>query len=95
MAFAAGPKRYVNGKFVAASIDLYLVLEYIEGGDLFSLRGHLSEPVVKSLMVQLLLAVQYLHSINVWHRDLKSANVLISTSKGGRREIKVSRREGA
>jgi hypothetical protein len=35
----AGPKRCIGGKLVAASIDLYMVLEHVDGGDLFSLKG--------------------------------------------------------
>jgi len=85
---STGPKRCVGGKLVAASIDLYLVMEYVSGGDLFSMKGQLTEKNVKSLLTQLLLAVQYLHSINVWHRDLKSANILI-TNRDGALMIKI------
>uniref|UniRef100_A0A061SNS9 Mitogen-activated protein kinase 2 n=2 Tax=Tetraselmis sp. GSL018 TaxID=582737 RepID=A0A061SNS9_9CHLO len=85
---STGPKRCIGGKLVATSIDLYMVMEYVDGGDLFSLKGQMSEMDVKSLLLQLLLAVQYLHSINVWHRDLKSANVLL-TYRDGARLIKI------
>eukprot|EP00193_Tetraselmis_chui_P013625 CAMPEP_0177795754 /NCGR_PEP_ID=MMETSP0491_2-20121128/26411_1 /TAXON_ID=63592 /ORGANISM="Tetraselmis chuii, Strain PLY429" /LENGTH=265 /DNA_ID=CAMNT_0019318625 /DNA_START=357 /DNA_END=1155 /DNA_ORIENTATION=+ len=81
---STGPKRCIGGKLVAASIDLYMVLEYVDGGDLFSLKGQMSEADVKLLLFQLLAVVKYLHSINVWHRDLKSANVLITYTQGCR-----------
>jgi len=85
---STGPKRCVGGKLVASSIDLYVVVEYVDGGDLFSMKGQMSEADVKLLLFQLLAVVKYLHSINVWHRDLKSANVL-STYSQGCRMIKV------
>ncbi len=39
---------------------------------------------VVSIMWQLLWAVRYLHDNNVWHRDIKTANVLIKLSEGAR-----------
>jgi serine/threonine protein kinase len=53
-------------------------------GDLFHLRGQLSESEVKLIMLQLLSAVQYLHRNGVWHRDIKSANILTTYSNGVR-----------
>ena len=53
-------------------------------GDLFHMRGQLSEPEVKVIMLQLLSAVQYLHRNGVWHRDIKSANILMTYSNGQR-----------
>lgn len=48
------------------------------------MRGQLSEAEVKVIMLQLLSAVQYLHRHGVWHRDIKSANILM-TYAGGQR----------
>ena len=59
-------------------------MEYAGGGDLHKLRGQLSEQDVRRLMWQILTAVEYLHSQNVWHRDLKSANVLLTVENGQR-----------
>ena len=64
-------------------------MEYAGGGDLHKLRGQLSEQDVRRLMWQLLTTVEYLHSQNVWHRDLKSANVLL-TVENGQRVCKVA-----
>jgi serine/threonine protein kinase len=48
------------------------------------MRGQLSEAEVKVIMLQLISAVQYLHRNGVWHRDIKSANILM-TYTGGQR----------
>jgi len=53
-------------------------------GDLFHMRGQLSEPEVKVIMLQLISAVQYLHRNGVWHRDIKSANILLTYANGQR-----------
>ncbi|GMH34062.1 hypothetical protein BSKO_01896 [Bryopsis sp. KO-2023] len=84
-----GPCRYRGGKLVPISIDVYLALEYAGGGDLFKLRGQLAQSEVLHIMWQLLNVVSYLHSQNVWHRDLKSANVLL-TVENGLRVVKVA-----
>mmetsp|Transcript_10308 Transcript_10308/g.26851 ORF Transcript_10308/g.26851 Transcript_10308/m.26851 type:complete len:739 (-) Transcript_10308:850-3066(-) len=73
-----------DGNFVAKSVDLYCVLEYCDHGDLFHLRGQLLADQVKSIMWQLLGVLRFLHSNNVWHRDIKSANVLVQMREGKR-----------
>ncbi|PNH07661.1 Serine/threonine-protein kinase DCLK1 [Tetrabaena socialis] len=59
------------------------------GGDLFSMRGQLPEHEVRSLTWQLLSALRYLHGLNVWHRDIKTGNLLL-TLQEGRRVLKVA-----
>lgn len=54
--------------------EVYIVLEYLSGGELssrISLTESLSESNVKFLFYQMVLAVQYLHSKGITHRDLK------------------------
>ncbi|XP_004238243.2 probable serine/threonine protein kinase IRE4 isoform X1 [Solanum lycopersicum] len=60
---------------------LYLVMEYLNGGDLFSLLkkvGCLEEDVARTYVAELVLALEYLHSLGVVHRDLKPDNILIA-----------------
>ncbi|KAK8883798.1 hypothetical protein M9Y10_042897 [Tritrichomonas musculus] len=59
---------------------VYLGLEYVPGGDLYRhlhTDGNLSIEEVRLIIAQLCLAIDYLHSVNVVYRDLKSENVLI------------------
>ncbi|XP_008234378.2 PREDICTED: probable serine/threonine protein kinase IRE [Prunus mume] len=60
--------------------NLYLVMEYLNGGDLYSLLrnlGCLDEDMAKVYIAEVVLALEYLHSLNVVHRDLKPDNLLI------------------
>eukprot|EP01026_Neomeris_dumetosa_P018711 TRINITY_DN1737_c0_g1_i7.p1 TRINITY_DN1737_c0_g1~~TRINITY_DN1737_c0_g1_i7.p1 ORF type:complete len:396 (+),score=38.93 TRINITY_DN1737_c0_g1_i7:320-1507(+) len=77
-----GRLKFQGGKLVPTSIDLYLALEYANGGDLFHLKGQLTEQEVKHMMWQLTNAMVFLHGLHVWHRDLKSANILINIEDG-------------
>jgi len=58
----------------------YLNLEFAPYGDLFEIiarTGPMPETLVRSLFVQLLDALSYMHSNNVAHLDLKVENLLI------------------
>ncbi|CAH9072213.1 unnamed protein product [Cuscuta europaea] len=60
--------------------NLYLVMEYLNGGDLFSLLrnlGCLQEDMARVYIAEVVLALDYLHSLNIVHRDLKPDNLLI------------------
>lgn len=67
---------------------IFLILELVHGGELFDRiveKGNYTEKDASSIVRQILLAVQYLHSEGVVHRDLKPENLLCeddSTSKG-------------
>ncbi|XP_020590536.1 probable serine/threonine protein kinase IRE4 isoform X2 [Phalaenopsis equestris] len=61
--------------------NLYLVMEYLNGGDLYSLLrkvGCLDEDIVRIYIAELVLALDYLHSLGIIHRDLKPDNILIA-----------------
>jgi 5'-AMP-activated protein kinase catalytic alpha subunit len=60
--------------------DLYIVTEYISGGDLFNLindKGCLSEQEAMRFFWQLMEGLEYIHSCLISHRDLKLENILI------------------
>lgn len=59
---------------------LYLVLDFCPGGELFyHLKGlkRLTENQAKFYFGEILLAIEYLHSMDVLYRDLKPENVLL------------------
>jgi serine/threonine-protein kinase RIM15 len=63
---------------------LYLVMEYLNGGDCASLikvLGGLTEDWAKKYIAEVVLGVEHLHSRGIVHRDLKPDNLLID-SKG-------------
>ncbi|KAJ3124872.1 hypothetical protein HK098_000810 [Nowakowskiella sp. JEL0407] len=63
---------------------LYLVMEYMIGGDLSTLLGVMgvfSEDEARIYGAEVVLALEYLHSNGIVHRDLKPDNMLI-TEKG-------------
>jgi serine/threonine protein kinase len=77
--------------FIEAFVEknvLHIVMEYCDGGDLEKLlldtikhKKVLSEERILSLFTQIALALRQLHKQHLLHRDLKSANVFL-TSKG-------------
>lgn len=66
-------------------LSFFLVLEYVNGGDLYNLihnnknlLGNID--VVKYYFNQLIIAIDYIHSNNVIHGDLKLENILLTKS---------------
>lgn len=60
---------------------VYLVMEYMVGGDLKSLLGHygyMLESMAAFYTAEVTLALEYLHSHGIVHRDLKPDNMLLS-----------------
>ena len=62
---------------------LYLVTEYLEGGSLDA-RLPLTLTEAQRATAQLTLAIEFLHSVGVIHRDIKSANVLFDAKNDAR-----------
>ncbi|EZA61991.1 Serine/threonine-protein kinase greatwall [Ooceraea biroi] len=61
--------------------SVYLVMEYMVGGDLKSLLGvcgYMEESMAAFYMAEVCLALEYLHSHGIVHRDLKPDNMLLS-----------------
>jgi len=61
--------------------DVLLVLEYVDGGELFDRiveRGFYSEKDASHVVRQILEALSYLHHWDIIHRDLKPENLLFS-----------------
>lgn len=74
---------------LASKTKIYMVLEYVNGGELFdkiASRGKLPEKEGRRLFQQLIDGVSYCHDKGVFHRDLKLENILID----GKGNIKVS-----
>ena len=66
---------------VSLILHSYLILEYIDQGDLFTFintRGRLTEEVSLYFFRQMISAITYCHSFNICHRDLKPENILIT-----------------
>lgn len=70
-----------NAYFAFQDIDnLYLVMDYIKGGDLryaMYLNKKFSEEQIKFIVANIMLALDYIHTNGVVHRDLKPENLLI------------------
>ena len=69
--------------------NLYLVMEYLGGGDLMTLlirKNILSEAESRFYIAECILAIESIHKMNYIHRDIKPDNILIDN----RGHIKIS-----
>ncbi|KAG4304374.1 hypothetical protein PORY_002084 [Pneumocystis oryctolagi] len=63
--------------------DLYLVTNYMSGGELFwhlQKEGRFSEPRAKFYIAELILALEHLHNHDIVYRDLKPENILLDAN---------------
>ncbi|KAJ4963355.1 hypothetical protein NE237_023294 [Protea cynaroides] len=67
---------------LASRTKIYIILEFITGGELFDKivhHGRLSETESRRYFQQLIDGVDYCHSKGVYHRDLKPENLLLDS----------------
>ena len=59
-----------------------MILDYCNGGDLayhLGIREIFEEMEAKFFVAEIVLAIEYIHSLNVVYRDLKPENILIDS----------------
>ncbi|KAF2118941.1 kinase-like domain-containing protein, partial [Lophiotrema nucula] len=63
---------------------VYLVLEFCSNGDLYEAirldKGPLETEHVRDFMLQLVDAIEYMHSNGIYHRDIKPENIFLTQS---------------
>lgn len=70
-------------------VHSYLVLEYVDKGDLFdyiNTNGRLNEEAAMYFFRQIMSAMQHCHAFNICHRDLKPENILLNAEN----QIKIA-----
>ncbi|KAI0558183.1 Mitogen-activated protein kinase kinase 6 MPKK6 [Gracilaria domingensis] len=78
-----------HGAFYDGMNGVHIVLEYMDRGslsDVVSQYGKIPEPVLRKITEHCLLGLRFLHENHVLHRDVKTANILMS-SKVGRAKL--------
>ncbi|KAJ2159716.1 kinase that interacts with cdc31p [Coemansia sp. RSA 552] len=67
------------GSFIESS-RMWIIMEYASGGSIHKLMqaGPIEEKYTASIMYGVLLALGYLHTSGIMHRDIKAANVLVT-----------------
>ncbi|GJN88930.1 hypothetical protein Rhopal_001901-T1 [Rhodotorula paludigena] len=64
--------------------ELYLIMEYVEGGELFDYlvrKKRLHADEARHYFQQIISGVDYCHRFNICHRDLKPENLLLDSDK--------------
>ncbi|XP_075684651.1 serine/threonine-protein kinase DCLK3 [Rhinoderma darwinii] len=73
--------------------EIYLIMEYIKGGDLFDAITEsikFTEHDAALMLTDLCEALVYIHSKNIVHRDLKPENLLVQNNPDGSSTLKLA-----
>ena len=74
--------KYYGSYFSRKSNTLWLILEYCSGGSIIdlmlSINRTFNEYEIASIIIMVLKGLDYIHSKNLIHRDIKGANILIN-----------------
>ncbi|CAO3621576.1 unnamed protein product [Cunninghamella blakesleeana] len=83
--------------FFSPTKELYFVMEYMNGGNLFQLINHkrdtdtyFTPKELRNIMQQTLAAVSHIHLNQIFHRDLKPENLLLTMSPNGLPVVKLA-----
>uniref|UniRef100_A0A1I8GA84 non-specific serine/threonine protein kinase n=2 Tax=Macrostomum lignano TaxID=282301 RepID=A0A1I8GA84_9PLAT len=77
-------------RVVSTPADIFMVMEYVSGGELFHYIVHnqlLSESSARRFFQQILSGVHYCHQRRIVHRDLKPENLLLDSEQ---RNVKIA-----
>ncbi|CDW73554.1 UNKNOWN [Stylonychia lemnae] len=80
-------------KVYESSNNIYLFLDYQEGGTLMDILIHSKEIIEKDLQIimgQLFLAADYMHQMDVIHRDLKLNNILLKSKEKNNYDLRIA-----
>ncbi|KAL0825739.1 hypothetical protein Bca101_049416 [Brassica carinata] len=66
--------------------EVSILMEYMDGGTLESLRGAVTEKRLAGFARQILKGLSYLHGLKIVHRDIKPANLLLNSKD----EVKIA-----
>ncbi|KAF8090446.1 hypothetical protein N665_0476s0025 [Sinapis alba] len=66
--------------------EVSILMEYMDGGTLESLRGAVTEKRLAAFARQILKGLSYLHGLKIVHRDIKPANLLLNCKD----EVKIA-----
>ena len=75
--------------FLPSHENVFVVMEFINGESLDSLTQHMEERVFWEFARQCLDALGAAHSLDMVHRDIKSANIMVTWTEGGDARVKL------